>query len=52
MGNRLAELQLKIIWEEILARFPKIEVVGEPKRVFSTFVKGYESLPVVIPARV
>ena len=52
VGNRLAELQLKIIWEEILARFPKIEVVGEPKRVFSTFVKGYESLPVVIPARV
>ena len=42
----------KIIWEEILKRFPTIEVVGEPKRVYSTFVKGYESLPVVIPARV
>ncbi|MBS0331248.1 MAG: cytochrome P450, partial [Proteobacteria bacterium] len=51
VGNRLAELQLKVIWEEILARFPVIEVVGEPKRVFSTFVKGYESLPVVIPRR-
>ena len=33
VGNRLAELQLKIIWEEILARFPKIEVVGPPRRV-------------------
>ena len=51
VGNRLAELQLKIIWEEILARFPVIEVVGEPKRVFSTFVKGYESMPVMIPKR-
>jgi cytochrome P450 len=48
VGNRLAELQLTIIWEEILKRFPLIEVVGEPKRVYSTFVKGYESLPVVI----
>ncbi|MEQ1866347.1 MAG: cytochrome P450 [Micropepsaceae bacterium] len=48
VGNRLAELQLTIIWEEILKRFPLIEVVGEPKRVYSTFVKGYESLPVII----
>jgi cytochrome P450 len=51
VGNRLAELQLKIIWEEILARFPRVEVVGPPKRVFSSFVKGYEHLPVVIPTR-
>jgi len=51
VGNRLAELQLKIIWEEILARFPRIEVTGPPKRVFSSFVKGYESLPVIIPTR-
>jgi cytochrome P450 len=51
VGNRLAELQLRVIWEEILKRFPVIEVVGEPKRVYSTFVKGYESLPVVIPRR-
>ncbi len=48
VGNRLAELQLTIIWEEILKRFPNIEVVGPPKRVYSTFVKGYESLPVII----
>jgi cytochrome P450 len=52
VGNRLAELQLQIIWEEILKRFPVIEVVGPPKRVYSTFVKGYEHLPVVIPRRV
>jgi cytochrome P450 len=51
VGNRLAELQLTIIWEEILKRFPVIEVVGEPTRTHSVFVKGYETLPVVIPAR-
>jgi cytochrome P450 len=51
VGNRLAELQLKIIWEEILKRFPKIEVVGPPVRVPSSFVHGYEKLPVAIPTR-
>ena len=51
VGNRLAELQLKIIWEEILARFPRIDVVGPPRRVPSPFVKGYEYLPVIIPTR-
>ena len=51
VGNRLAELQLKIIWEEILKRFPKIEVVGAPTYVNSPFVKGYEKLPVLIPTR-
>jgi cytochrome P450 len=51
VGNRLAELQLQIIWEETLKRFPVIEVVGPPKRTYSTFVKGYERLPVVIPGR-
>jgi cytochrome P450 len=50
VGLRLAELQLKIIWEEILKRFDKIEVVGEPKRPYSSFVKGYDYLPVRISA--
>ena len=50
VGLRLAELQLKIIWEEILKRFKSIEIVGEPKRPYSSFVKGYETLPVRISA--
>jgi cytochrome P450 len=50
IGMRLAELQLKIIWEEIFKRFEKIEVVDEPKRVYSSFIKGYETLPVRITA--
>jgi cytochrome P450 len=50
VGNRLAELQLKILWEEILKRFDKIEVLEEPERVPSAFVRGYKSLMVRIPA--
>ncbi|WP_372747182.1 cytochrome P450 [Litorivivens sp.] len=46
MGNRLAELQLRILWEELLKRFDKIEVVGEPERVQSNFVRGYTKLMV------
>ena len=46
MGNRLAEMQLKTVWEEIMKRFRFVEVVGEPERVQSPFVKGYETLPV------
>mgnify|MGYP000901766821 FL=1 len=46
MGNRLAEMQLRILWEEIMQRFNKVEVVGEPQRVHSNFVRGYKTLPV------
>jgi cytochrome P450 len=50
VGNRLAEMQLTILWEEILKRFPAIEPMGEPVRLYSTFVHGITSLPVRIPA--
>jgi cytochrome P450 len=50
VGNRLAEMQLRIVWEEILKRWTFVEVVGEPRRVRSSFVKGYETLPVRISA--
>ena len=48
MGNRVAEMQLRIAWEEILTRFSKLELVGEPVRVRSTFVRGYSQMPVEI----
>ncbi len=50
VGNRLAEMQLTILWEEILKRFPVIEPMGEPVRLYSSFVHGITSLPVRIPA--
>ncbi len=48
VGNRLAELQLKIVWEEVLKRFSHIQVLEEPERVRSSFVKGYERMLVKI----
>ncbi len=51
MGNRLAELQLRVLWEEILKRFDRIEVVGEPKRTLSVFVHGFTELPVRVHPR-
>ena len=51
VGNRLAELQLTIIWEEILKRFPEVRLLEEPRRSYSIFIKGYEEMKVVIPAR-
>jgi cytochrome P450 len=50
MGNRVAEMQLRIAWEEILKRFSDVEVVGEPVRLRSGFVKGYLHLPVRLTA--
>ena len=46
MGNRLAEMQLRVLWEEILKRFSKIEMIGTPVRVRSNFVRGYSDLQV------
>lgn len=51
MGNRLAEMQLRVLWEEILTKFERVEVVGEPSYVNSNFVKGYSHLPVRLHAK-
>ncbi|MEM7080779.1 MAG: cytochrome P450 [Pseudomonadota bacterium] len=48
LGLRLGELQLKILWEEILKRWDRIEVVEPPERVFSNFINGYTSMMVKI----
>jgi len=48
MGSRVAELQLRVLWEEILQRFKRIEIQEEPDRVFSSFVHGYSKLPVTV----
>jgi len=48
LGQRLGEMQLRVIWEEIMKRFDRIEVVGEPRWVRSSFVQGISDLPVVL----
>lgn len=44
VGARLAESQLRILWEEIQARFERIEMVGSPVALSSSFIKGYSAL--------
>ena len=51
MGNRLAEMQLRLVWEEILKRFDRVEVVGEVQRLKSNFVRGITDLPVLLHAK-
>ena len=51
VGMRLAEMQLRIVWEEILKRFPTIEIVEEPVRLKSNFLRAYRKMMVRIPAR-
>jgi cytochrome P450 len=50
VGDRLADLQLRVLWEEILARDLEIEVMGPPTRLYSNFVRGIRQLPVRIIA--
>jgi cytochrome P450 len=50
VGNRLAEMQLIILWEEIMKRFPRIELMDEPKRIYSNFIHGITEMKVRIPA--
>ncbi len=46
MGSRMAEMQLRVLWEEVMKRFRFVEVVGDPVRIKSSFVKGFAELPV------
>lgn len=50
VGDRLAELQLRILWEEILKRDMRVEVVGPAERIYSVSIRGFRSLPVSIKA--
>jgi cytochrome P450 len=51
LGNRLAEMQLKILWEEIMKRFAHVEVVGDPSYLNSSFIRGITDLPVRVHDR-
>ena len=48
VGDRLAELQLRILWEEVLVRDLRIDIVGPPVRLYSNFIRGIRSLPVTL----
>jgi cytochrome P450 len=46
MGNRLAELQLRVLWEEIMKRFRQVELVGPVQRLSNSFIRGIAEVPV------
>jgi cytochrome P450 len=46
MGNRVGEMQLRVLWEEILQRFHAVELAGTPVRNRHTFIRGFTELPV------
>ena len=48
VGDRLATLQIRILWEEILAQKLVIDVAGTPERQYSNFIRGLDRLPVQI----
>ena len=50
MGNRMAELQLRVLWEEITKRFHTVEVVGDIKRLPNNFIRGIKEGPVRVHA--
>ena len=50
MGNRLAEMQLRVLWEETQKRFRKVEIVGDVERLPNNFIRGVSNVPVVLHA--
>ena len=48
VGERLADMQLQILWEEILKRFSHIEITGETQYLPSSFIRGITELPVTV----
>lgn len=50
VGNRLAELQLRVLWEELLRREVKIEVLEQPVRTRSNIIHGFNEMMVRVSA--
>ncbi len=46
VGDRLAGLQLRILWEEILHREAVLEVAGAPEQIYSNHVRDIRNIPV------
>ena len=51
LGNRLAEMQLRVLWEEVMKRFEHVEVVGTPRFLNSSFINGITEMNVRVHER-
>ena len=50
LGAGLARLETRVLFEELLTRFPDWELAGQPGRLRSTLMHGLTSLPVELAA--
>jgi cytochrome P450 len=46
LGQHLAKMEMRILWEEMLPRLKSLELAGEPKQSHGTFVNGPKTLPI------
>jgi hypothetical protein len=41
----MAELQFRVLWEEIMKRFHTVEIVGDVERLPNNFIRGIKEVP-------
>jgi cytochrome P450 len=46
LGQHLAKLEMRVLFEELLPHLESIELAGDPRFVETNFVGGYKSLPI------
>ena len=46
LGNNLARLEIRVMFEELLRRLPDLELAGPVRRLRSNFINGFKELPV------
>jgi cholest-4-en-3-one 26-monooxygenase len=50
LGSSLARMEIRVLFEELLKKAPRIEPAGELDRLRSNFIAGIKHLPVTFPA--
>jgi len=48
LGTALARVELRVLFEETLARYPRMQLAGTPKHAISPFINQLKTLPVAL----
>ena len=51
LGAHLARLEMRVIFEEMVARWQRVEAAGAPQRLRSNFISGIKHLPIGVTRR-